>query len=102
LATARDQERITTMSASAPPLDYTDVEIRSYLPSGWGIVEPPVRSWNERKGTWSIAIYDGADNVWPLPVAADVAARDGRLPALASAIDRLYRKALGRKSVITG
>ena len=90
------------MSATARPLAYTDVEIRSYLPSGWGILPGGARGWDAGQSRWAIEVYDGADTSWTIAVAGDDAAKQGRLEALKAAIDRLTRKQLGRKSVITG
>jgi len=90
------------MSNANRPLAYTDVEIRSYLPSGWGIVPGGAGGWNADAGSWAVEVYDGADTTWTLAVAGGDAAKLGRIEALQAAIDRLTRKALGRKSVITG
>jgi len=90
------------MAATAKPISYTDVEIRSYLPSGWGIVPGRTSQWNPEKRAWSVEVYDGAHHVWQVEVGADDAERAGRFPALKSAIGGLDRKALGRKSILTG
>ncbi len=90
------------MPESARPLVYSEIEIRSYLPSGWGIRPGASGVWNPRARTWSIEVYDGADNVWPVAVPASEATRQGRLDALRAGIDTVARKSLGRKSVITG
>jgi len=86
------------MSATARPLSFTDVEIRSYLPSGWGIQPGSAGRWDAGAGTWTLEIYDIADNTWPLVVEAG----NDRIAALRTAIDRLQRKSLGRKSILTG
>lgn len=90
------------MSDHAKPVVYTDVEVRSYLPSGWGIQGPRSGRWETKAQRWAIDVYDGADNVWTIEVTASDAAKAGRLEALRATIDRIQRKALGRKSVITG
>jgi len=89
------------VSASTSRVSYSEVEIRSYLPSGWGIVPGASGSWDAARGAWSIDIYDGADNVWTITVPAEAAAKD-RLGAFNAEIARLQRKALGRKSILTG
>jgi hypothetical protein len=89
------------MTATAEALSYTESEIRSYLPSGWGIVRGALGRREARTGRWSIDVYDGADNVWKIEVEADAAA-GRRLEALATAIDRIQRRGLGRKSILLG
>jgi hypothetical protein len=86
----------------ASPLSYIDTETRSLLPSGWGIRPGSSGRWDPKAGRWSIEVYDGADNVWTIAVESSVAGRMGRLEALRAAIERLQRKQLGRKSVISG
>lgn len=90
------------MTSPSPRLSYTDVELRSYLPSGWGIVPGAVGSWSAERSAWQIEVYDGADNTWTISVTAAEAAQTDRFAALRAAIDRLQRKSLGRKSVLTG
>ncbi|MCM2270844.1 MAG: hypothetical protein NDJ75_12135 [Thermoanaerobaculia bacterium] len=90
------------MSALHRPLSYTDVEIRSYLPSGWGISPGSQGGWNAEQKRWSIEVYDGADNQWTVAVAGADADAGGRIAALKTAIDRLTRKQLGRKSILSG
>jgi hypothetical protein len=95
-------ENSHVMTTATRPLSYTEVEIRSYLPSGWGIVVGGAAGWDAAAGRWAVEVYDGADTTWTIAVAGDDAAKQGRLEALKAAIDRLTRKSLGRKSVITG
>ncbi|HSM13455.1 MAG TPA: hypothetical protein VLA66_05250 [Thermoanaerobaculia bacterium] len=90
------------MSPAPSPVAYTPTEIRSYLPSGWGILSPDSGSWDAARQRWTVEIYDGADNGWTVEVAAGDAQRDGRMEALKASIDRIWRKSLGRKSVLTG
>jgi len=88
------------MSASqATPL-FTATEIRSYLPSGWGIAPGERGRVDPRSGRWSIEVYDGADNTWTIQIDAQAGA--GRLEALRAAIDKVQRKGLGRKSIWIG
>lgn len=96
------EARIPAMAESAKPLVFTEIEVRSFLPSGWGIQPGSTGRWDPERGSWSIEIYDGADNTWKVGVEAGEAAAQGRLEALKAKIDALYRKALGRKSVLTG
>lgn len=75
-------------------LGYTELELRSYLPSGWGVRPEGAERWDADKQIWSIEVYDSADNIWPLAVAARDASSAGRLEALKKSIDKLYRVAL--------
>lgn len=95
-------ENSRAMSTATRPLSYTEIEIRSYLPSGWGIVPGGAGGWDAGARRWAVEVYDGADTTWTIAVAGDDAASQGRLEALKAAIDRLTRKSLGRKSVISG
>ncbi|MCB9378019.1 MAG: hypothetical protein H6511_04565 [Holophagales bacterium] len=90
------------MADHSKPVVYTELEIRSYLPSGWGIHDARSGRWDAKEASWGVDVYDGADNVWKLEVAGADAAKAGRLEALKASIDKIERKALGRKSVITG
>lgn len=82
------------MTAEPNRLTFTDIEIRSYLPSGWGIRPNGAGSWNVGKSTYQIEVYDPADNLWPLQVTGKAAAASGRLEALKASVDKLYREAL--------
>jgi len=75
-------------------LTFTDIELRSYLPSGWGIRRAGSGSWNAGKSTYEVEVYDSTDNVWPLRISGKEAASRGRLEALKASVDVLYRKAL--------
>jgi hypothetical protein len=90
------------MSANAKPVGYTDVEVRSYLPSGWGIVPGARGAWNAKARKWTLEVYDGADHVWTLEVDGEAASRGDRFEAIKEAVRRLNRNALGRKSILTG
>jgi len=89
------------MSAISPLL-YTATEVKSFLPSGWGLLGGGSGRWDAEKNGWSIEVYDGADNAWTIEVRSEEARGDQRLPALKRAIDRIAVKSLGRKSVLTG
>ena len=82
------------MTADSNRLTFTAIEIRSYLPSGWGIRRHDAGTWNTAKRTYEIEVYDPADNFWPLHVTGRDAAARGRLEALKLSIDQLYRKAV--------
>jgi hypothetical protein len=83
------------MSEATRRLTYTETELKSYLPSGWGIRLGSVGSWDSEKGSWQIEVYDLADNDWPLVVPGKEAASKGRLEALQASVGKLYRNALG-------
>jgi hypothetical protein len=83
------------MSNASRPLTYTEIELKGYLPSGWGIRRGSVGRWDGSKGAWSIEVYDPADNAWPLVVEGKAVSAKGRLVALQQSVDKLYRNALG-------
>lgn len=77
------------------PLTFLPIELKSYLPSGWGLTEESGGRWDDRRRSWSTEVYDSADNNWTLSVSGSEAEKLGRLPALKQAVDVLYREALG-------
>jgi len=76
------------------PVAYSTPEIESFLPSGWSLDGPP-GGWDGKRGVWSVAVRDGADQEWKLEVKGAEADKRGRLEALKLAADGLYRDALG-------
>ena len=90
------------MAATSRPISYTEVEVRSQLPSGWGIVAGSAGKWDPKAGHWSVELKDGADNSWTVIVSAAEIEKSGRPAALAAKVRQLELKALGRKSVISG
>ena len=66
------------MADHSKPVVYTELEIRSYLPSGWGIHDARSGRWDAKEASWGVDVYDGADNVWKLEVAGADAAKAGR------------------------
>ncbi|HNU83751.1 MAG TPA: hypothetical protein PKO05_10005 [Thermoanaerobaculia bacterium] len=79
---------------STERLSYLPIEIRSYLPTGWGLVAGTEPRWDERKETWTAAVYDLADNEWTVRVTEAAAGKQGRLPALKQAIDEVFYRSL--------
>lgn len=75
-------------------LTYTDIELRSYLPSGWNLTGGE-GSWDAAKRTWTTTVIDDVDFDWPVEVSAREAAEHGRLEALNRAMDRTWRGRLG-------
>lgn len=77
------------------PLAYTEVEVRSYLPTGWALARGRGGAWDATKRLWRATVIDNVEFDWPLEVSADEAAEHGRLEALRRAMDRVYRERLG-------
>lgn len=77
------------------PLTFLPIEVTSYLPSGWGLIDEHGGRWDARRRAWSAEVYDSADNQWTIRVAGADADKHGRLAALKLAVDELYREALG-------
>ena len=73
------------------PLDYSAIELNSYLPSGWSL-EAEEGEYLAAKGRWQIDVQDVSELVSTLAVDRSEAEKLGRIPALRAAIDRLYRK----------
>ncbi|MEO8277711.1 MAG: hypothetical protein ABI639_15970 [Thermoanaerobaculia bacterium] len=82
------------MSGASNRLTFTEIEIRSYLPSGWGIGASGTGSWNGNENRYELEVYDPADNLWPLQVTGKEAAAKGRLEALRLSVDRVYRNSI--------
>jgi hypothetical protein len=83
------------MTTTSEPLDYTESEIRSFLPTGWNLVGDPRGAWDRKKQIWHATVIDNVDFDWPVEVKAGEAGRLGRLEALRQAFDELYRERLG-------
>lgn len=78
------------------PLTYNEIEIRSYLPTGWGLESAePEGHWDAAKSCWRSKVIDGADQVWPLEVKSSDSTALGRMEALRVAMDRVHRHRLG-------
>ena len=73
---------------------YTSVEVDSYLPSGWVLVESGVEP-RRKEAAWAARVVDIADTEWRIEVTPGEVSRHGRLTALRREIDRVYREALG-------
>ena len=83
------------MKSNTAPLQYTESEIRSYLPTGWDLIGDPQGSWDAKKKVWRATVIDNVDFDWPVEVEAGEMSKLGRLEALRQALDRLYRERLG-------
>lgn len=86
----------TATATEAPPFDYTHDELRSYLPSGWEILEGGHGVWDAKKRTLTLRILDNVDFDWPVTVSAADADQHGRIEALRRAMDETFRARLGR------
>lgn len=82
-------------ATSDQPIRFTEIEVRSFLPTGWDLLEGPEGAWNAKKRTWTLSVIDNVDFDWPVVVHADEAAEHGRHEALRRAFDRAFRERLG-------
>lgn len=77
------------------PLLYTESEVRSFLPTGWGLAGTTPGAWDPKKKVWRTMVIDNVDFDWPVEVAPKDADANGRIEALRQAFDRVYRERLG-------
>jgi hypothetical protein len=77
---------------SFPALSFTEVELASYLPSGWTLAPEPAPEWDAKEGAFRCTVIDGSDLDWPLVVAKKDVDAHGRIPALRRAVDKLDRE----------
>jgi len=77
------------------PLNYTETEIKSYLPTGWSLTCEGAGNWDARKKVWQLRVLDGVDFDWPVVVTPDDAGSLGRLEALRRALGAVFRDRLG-------
>jgi hypothetical protein len=77
------------------PLQYTETEIRSYLPTGWALAGNPDGVWDPKKKVWQATVLDNVDFDWPVKVTAGEMDKHGRLEALRLAMDKVFRERLG-------
>lgn len=83
------------MKSKTSSLQYTDSEIRSYLPTGWDLIGDPQGSWDSKKKIWRATVIDNVEFDWPVEVKGADVDKLGRLEALRQAMDRVYRERLG-------
>jgi len=83
------------MRTTSDTLQYTESEIRSYLPTGWNIIGNQQGSWDAKKKTWRATVLDNVDFDWPVEVRAAEVTKVGRIEALRQAMNRVYRERLG-------
>jgi hypothetical protein len=73
-----------------PPLSYTDLELESYLPSGWVLTDAEPH-WDGKEEAFHAKVIDGSELDWDLWVPKAEADRHGRIEALRRAVDKLDR-----------
>ncbi len=90
------------MATVTAPMVYTEAELRGCLPAGWSLVRTAAGPRSRHGDAYVFTTRDGADQDWEIVVEAQAAGRLGRIEALREAIQRVQRRGLGRKSIITG
>ncbi len=83
------------MKSNTAPLQYTESEIRSFLPTGWDLIGDPRGSWDAKKKIWRATVLDNVEFDWPIEVKGNDIDKLGRMEALRQAMDRVYRERLG-------
>lgn len=83
------------MKTTNDAIIYTETEVRSFLPTGWGLAGSPAGTWDAKKKVWRATVIDNVDFDWPVEVKANDASSLGRMEALRRAMDRVYRERLG-------
>ena len=83
------------MKTTDETLQYTETEIRSFLPTGWGLIGSQQGGWDAKKKLWRATVLDNVDFDWPVEVKPGEASKLGRMEALRQAMDRVYRERLG-------
>lgn len=82
------------------PIRYSLVEVHSYIPTGWNLVDPDDSGrWDAKREAWVVEVHDGADISWSVTVRAADAARVGRLEALRQAMNHVYRTGIGKDGI---
>jgi|CXWL01.1.fsa_nt_gi hypothetical protein len=79
---------------------YTQQELRSYLPTGWALAGTDRGGgdrgqFDAKSDTWKVSVTDSTEQAWDLVVKAKEVANQGRIGALKSAFDKLFRERLG-------
>jgi hypothetical protein len=75
---------------------YTDEELRSYLPTGWELIDGGEAAWDEKRRATTLRVLDNVHFDWPVTVRAGEVDRVGRLEALRLAFDQVFRDRLGK------
>ena len=75
-----------------PPLMYTDVELESYIPTGWVLADDDVPGWDSKRKAFRVKVIDGSDLDWELLIRQSEVDEHGRIEALRQAVDKLFRE----------
>ena len=75
-----------------PPLMYTDVELESYIPTGWVLAEDDAPGWDAKRKAFRALVIDGSDLDWELLIRQSEVTEHGRIEALRRAVDKLFRE----------
>lgn len=75
---------------------YTTDELKSYLPSGWDLLDDGEGQWDAKKKRYVFHVIDNVDFDWPVTVDGGDVEEHGRLEALERAMDVVYRDRLGK------
>ncbi len=49
---------------------FIDMELDSFLPTGWRLVAPESGAWNRKGSEWTVKVVDGANMDWDLTIRA--------------------------------
>ena len=83
------------MKTTDETLQYTETEIRSFLPTGWDLIGERQGAWDAKKKVWRATVIDNVEFDWPVEVKAAEASSLGRIEALRVAMNRVFRERLG-------
>lgn len=75
-----------------PPVLYTDVELESYIPTGWVLADDDTPGWDAKRKGFRVKVIDGSDLDWELLVKKSEVDEHGRIEALRLAVDKLFRE----------
>ncbi len=76
---------------------FTTQEIIGLLPGGWALADQAdPGAWDDAGHEWRTRLIDGADVPRELVVGAATMAQDGRIEALRSELERVYRRVCRR------
>ena len=75
-----------TPATQPPPIEYTEDELRSYLPTGWELLDGGRAAWDPKRRALTLRVIDNVDFDWPVTVRA-------------AAVEEIARLFPGRKTV---
>jgi hypothetical protein len=85
-----------TPATQPPPIEYTEDELRSYLPTGWELLDGGRAAWDPKRRALTLRVIDNVDFDWPVTVRAAAVEEHGRLEALDRAMKDTFTARLGR------